>query len=96
MINLGLLAYRTYYRDDIEPDIAVDVAILDVVVDGQTETLQFTIVDGLFGSAIQTIAASLDFDENDFCAVGSHNVDVASARLPVAFDNLIPVKLQKF
>ena len=52
MINLGLLANCTYYRYYVEPYIAVDATILNIVVDGQTETLQFTIVNGFLWAPI--------------------------------------------
>ena len=77
MINLWLLAYRAYYRNDIKPYIAVDVAIFDIVVNGQTETLQLSIVDSLFRISIEAVSAGLDFNEYYFLAVGCYDVDIA-------------------
>jgi hypothetical protein len=77
VFNFGLTANHTNNGNDIEPDIAENVAILDVVVDGQLETLQLTIIDGLLGIAEEAVAAGFDFDEYHFVSVGGDDVDIA-------------------
>ena len=91
MINLWLLTYCSYYRDDVEPYIAVDAVTLYVVVDGQTETLQLAVVYCFFRVSIETVASGLDFNEHDFLSIGSYDVDIAPACFPVAFYYLIAI-----
>jgi hypothetical protein len=96
VFNFGLTAYHTNYGNDIEPNVAVDVAKLDIMVDGQAQTLQFVVVYGFFRITIETVAASLNLDKYNLFTISGNNVDVASPRFPVAFYYLIAVTLQKF
>lgn len=96
MINFRLSAYHPHYGDDVEPYLAVDMAIFDVVVDGLTEALQLTVIDGFFGSAEESVATGLYLDKHHFVAVSGDDVDIPTPRFPVAFNDPIAVALQKF
>lgn len=54
------------YRDEVEAYILTDVAIFDVVVSCLLQVTYFLIADGNFRVSKQSVAARLDFDEDNF------------------------------
>ena len=93
MIYFWLLTNHPHYRNDIKPNIEVNAPILDVVVDCQTQTLQLTIINSFFWIAEETVTTCLYLNKYNIFTISSYDVNVASARLPIAFNNLISVAL---
>ena len=54
------------YRDEVKTYILTDVAIFDVVVSCLLQVTDFLIADGNFRVSKQSVAARLDFDEDNF------------------------------
>ena len=77
MIYFRLGADSAYDGDDVQSNLAIDAAILDIVVHRTLQALQLLVVDSLLGVAKEAAAAGLDFDEHDGSVfVGGYDVDV--------------------
>ena len=89
MINLWLSTNHTHYGDDVESDFAVDMSVMNIVIDGYPEALQLMIVDSLFGFSEQSVASGLHLDKHHLVVVSGDDVDIPAPRFPVAFDDAV-------
>lgn len=80
------------YRDEVKTYILTDVAVFDVVVSCLLQITDFLIADGNFRVSKQSVAARLDFDEDQFImlTVQGNDVEVAVAAFPVTLHDVIP------
>ena len=94
VLDVGLRADGTHYGNDVETDVLTDVPELHVVADGLLQVLQLVVVDRLLGLAKKAVAAGLHLYEHHYVIVQRNDVDVPSARLPVALHNGVSLLLQ--
>lgn len=84
------------YRDEVKTYILTDVAVFDVVVSCLLQITDFLIADGNFRVSKQSVAARLDFDEDQFImlTVQGNDVEVAVTAFPVTLHDDIPLAHQ--
>ncbi len=64
--------------DDVKANLTVNVLILDVMVDGSFQVLEFPVVNRILWFAEHTIASCLYFDKNHrTITIGGNDVNVA-------------------
>ena len=95
MINIRSSAIRSSYNGDcVKPDIAIDVLVVNVMMDCRPEIAQFHVIDRILWIPENAITARFHFYKNDNRTVQGNDVNIAMTRPPVTLYNGITLTPQ--
>ena len=87
MFNLVMTSGHSHNSDDIKTPGHVQVAVVDVVVDGSQQVVLLVVVDCLFGPSKIVVATCLHLNKDEATVLLSDDVDIAMSGTPVTLQN---------